>query len=99
MTDFDLKSYATGGDRLDLRDLLQGENHNVGIGNLADYLHFEKSGSNTIIHISSGGGFAGGGFDVTLVDQQIVLQNTNLAGGNDLQIIQNLLNQGKLLTD
>jgi len=29
-------------------------------GNLANYLHFEKTADGTVIHISTTGGFAGG---------------------------------------
>ena len=55
ITDFDPASMALGGDVLDLRDLLSGENHTVGTGNLASYLHFELSGGNTVVHVSSTG--------------------------------------------
>ena len=44
VTDFNVASKAAGGDILDLRDLLQGENHTAGTGNLADYLHFSNRG-------------------------------------------------------
>ena len=48
ITDFGVAPAASGGDVLDLRDLLVGENHNVGVGNLASYLHFEKVGADTM---------------------------------------------------
>ncbi|WP_157451396.1 cadherin-like domain-containing protein, partial [Caldimonas taiwanensis] len=93
ITDFD---NAPGGDVLDLRDLLQGEH----AGNLADYLHFSTSGGNTIVSISSTGGFAGG-FSASAVDQVIQLTGVDLTSGfsSDQQIVQDLLSRGKLLTD
>ncbi|MFP5478009.1 MAG: Ig-like domain-containing protein, partial [Gammaproteobacteria bacterium] len=96
VTDFGTASKANGGDVLDLRDLLQGENHNSGIGNLGSFLHFSKSGSDTVIDVKHDGA-AGGA-----VTQQIVLSNVDLTANNsltDAAIIQNLLNQGKLITD
>jgi len=108
--DFNSASASGGGDILDLRDLLLGENA-VGAGgsssNLTDYLHFEVSGSNTIIHVSSTGAFGSDtGFSPTKDDQTITLTGVNLPtalglGGaaTDTQIIQTLLNNGKLITD
>ena len=100
VTDFDS---VANGDRLDLRDLLVGETHSsTDAGNLADYLHFEVTGSDTIIQVSSTGGFSGG-YDAGATDQRIVLSNTDLTAGGtlsaDQQIIQDLLNKGKLITD
>ncbi|MFN7507945.1 MAG: retention module-containing protein [Limnobacter sp.] len=108
--DFNSASASGGGDILDLRDLLLGENA-VGAGgsssNLTDYLHFEVSGSNTIIHVSSTGAFGSDtGFSPTKDDQTITLTGVNLPtalglGGaaTDTQIIQTLLNNGKLITE
>ncbi len=100
ITDFDVASVASGGDALDLRDLLTGENHLVGTGNLASYLHFEKSGANTVIHVSSTGDFAAG-FDATKEVQTITLNGVDLVGSlsNDQQVIQSLLNNNKLIVD
>lgn len=103
VTDFDAAAQASGGDVLDLRDLLSGENHNTGTGNLANFLHFEKDGSDTKVHISSTGGFAGG-FATGAEDQTVVLQGVDLyasvgVNATDQQIIQDLLNKGKLITD
>jgi VCBS repeat-containing protein len=88
------------GDKLDLRDLLQGENHASGIGNLANYLHFESvAGGNVLLHVSSAGNLT------TNEDQRIQLNGTTLAtlggslGTTDAAIIQNLLNNGKLIVD
>jgi Ca2+-binding RTX toxin-like protein len=103
VTDFNTAAAASGGDVLDLRDLLQGENQGVGVGNLANFLHFEKDGGDTKVHISSTGGF-GGGYTKSAEDQTVVLQGVNLyafVGSNatDQQIIQDLLTKGKLITD
>ncbi|WP_374339779.1 type I secretion C-terminal target domain-containing protein, partial [Leeia sp.] len=98
ITDF---NNGVGGDKLDLKDLLQGENHTTGIGNLNNYLHFEKVGTDTVVHISSSGGFSGG-FNASLDDQRIVLTGvdlTNAGAQADPAIIQDLLTRGKLITD
>jgi VCBS repeat-containing protein len=96
ITDFATAAKASGGDVLDLRDLLQGENST----NLGSYLHFEKSGANTIVHVSTTGGFSGG-YSATNENQTIVLQNADLVGtlGSDQNVIQDLLTKGKLVTD
>jgi len=103
ITDFNKNAVAQGGDILDVRDLLQGEN----AGNLVNYIHFEKSGSDTIINISSNGGYAGdahnvsGSFSSGNTTQQIVLSGVDLTTGqtSDAAIIANLLSQQKLVTD
>jgi Calx-beta domain/RTX calcium-binding nonapeptide repeat (4 copies)/von Willebrand factor type A domain len=100
VTDFNVAAVASGGDVIDLRDLLVGENHTVGTGNLASFLHFEKVGVDTVIHVSSVGAFAAG-FDVTKDVQVITLQNVDLVSGfaNDQLIISDLLTKNKLITD
>ena len=104
VSDFDAFAH---GDKLDLRDLLQGEIADPALQNLDNYLHFEKLGSDTIVHVSSSGGFAadshsvGGAFTSGSEDQTISLHNVDLTAGlgTDQQIIQDLLNKGKLITD
>ena len=93
VADFD---NAAAGDKLDLRDLLVGDN----TSNLSNYLHFTTSGGNTTISISTTGAFSSG-FASGSVDQTITLNGVNLVGAftNDQQIIQDLLQRGKLLTD
>ena len=100
IADFDVASSALGGDVLDLRDLLVGENHTSGIGNLADFLHFEKAGTDTIVHISSTGEFATG-FNAANDVQTIALLNVDLLAGlsNDQAVIQDLLSKNKLSVD
>jgi hypothetical protein len=97
ITDFSTAAFSAGGDALDLRDLLQGENATSGTGNLGNYLHFEKSGANTIVHISSAGGYSGG-FSASADDQTITLNGIDLTtAGNDQAIILELLSKGKLI--
>ncbi|PPC80043.1 MAG: hypothetical protein CTY35_11350, partial [Methylotenera sp.] len=97
VTDF---STIAGSDKLDLRDLLQGESATGVSANLDDYLHFEKVGSDTVVHISSNGGF-NNGYNPAVEVQTITLQNVDLIGTftNDQQVIQNLLDNQKLITD
>jgi VCBS repeat-containing protein len=103
ITDFDT---SAGTDKLDLRDLLTGESHTA--ASLDNYLHFEVTGGNTIVHISSSGGFGGNGVVNAVVSgsatetQQIVLVAVDLSVGGlttDQQIIQSLINNQKLITD
>ncbi len=92
-----IKDFGTGSgnpngtDKLDLKDLLVGENS----GNLTNYLHFAVDAGNTVIKVSTTGvlGANGSGFD-----QQITLENVNLVNGvtDQSQIINNLIAQGKL---
>jgi len=96
--DFNTASAGSGGDVLDLRDLLQGESASA--VSLASYLHFETSGSDTVIHVNatdpSSPDYVAGAEQQTIVLAGVDL----LAGGlNDQQVIQNLLNQNKLVTD
>ncbi|MET0333078.1 MAG: VCBS domain-containing protein, partial [Rhizobacter sp.] len=103
ITDFNNGTVASGGDVLDLRDLLQGETAlGAATGNLTSYLHFATVGSDTVIQISSNGGFSGG-FNAGAIDQTITLQNVDLTAAGtfstDQQIIQDLLSKSKLLVD
>ncbi len=84
------------GDVLNLQDLLSGE---AG-GDLTDYLHFEKSGADSVVHVSTIGGF-NAGYSAGSEDQTIVLQNVDLSalGANDQQIIDSLLASSNLLAD
>ena len=108
ITDFNAATPGAGGDMLDLRDLLQGEVHlGTDAGTLAKFLHFEYSGSDTVLYVSSSGGFAGGTqvvgstYASGVEDQRIVLQGVNLIGAmtTDQAVIQDLLLKGKLHTD
>ncbi len=86
VTDFDGVAHS---DRLDLADLLEGENST----NLMDYLHFTQDGSNTAVEVKSQG--ASGA-----VDHIIILQNINLTTlGSNSDIISSLIINGKLMID
>lgn len=86
-----ITDWVTGHNKLDLADLLQGEN----AGNLNVFLMFEQTGSDVTLSVSSQGDGN--------VDQVIVLQNVtmaDLAGANpdtSAGVIANLLDQSKLL--
>ena len=108
IADFGTGSKAAGGDILDLKDLLIGESATA--SSLQDYLHFEVSGSNTIVHISNTGGFSadshsvGGAYTSAAETQQIVLSGVDVTAmysgaATDAAIITNLLNNNKLVTD
>ena len=86
ITDFQVGS---GGDVLDLSDLLVDEENN----DLSDHLHFDFSGSDTIVEVTPDTDGS--------VTQRITLQNTDLSslGSSDSDIITGLLNNGNLQVD
>jgi Ca2+-binding RTX toxin-like protein len=108
ITDFNATTTVGASDVLDLRDLLVGE-YGTGAGaNLHHYLHFEVSGANTLVHVSSTGAYsaANAGFSASKDDQIITLANINLSlelglgmGAGDTAIINDLLAKHKLVTD
>ncbi|MBI5924119.1 MAG: VWA domain-containing protein [Aquabacterium sp.] len=90
------------GDKLDLRDLLQGEH----TGNLQNYLEFDTSTANTIIKVSPAGAFLLGFATNAAETERIVLENVNVRTGfglsnlaSDQDVINKMLTQGKLLVD
>lgn len=106
ITDFDLRSPSAGGDVLDLRDLLQGEDLSAGgIGNLLDFLHIDSTATGSTISVSTQGAFAAGSaVSASTVDQVIAFDGVNLAalapaGSGTQQILADLLQRGKLLVD
>ncbi|SIR50140.1 type I secretion C-terminal target domain (VC_A0849 subclass), partial [Aromatoleum tolulyticum] len=93
--DFNTAAYGSGGDRLDLKDLLEGPS--AATDPLGDYLHFSyNAGTNsTTIEVHSGG-------TSTPVNQLIVLEGVDLTSNNTLSdqaIITDLMTKGKLITD
>lgn len=84
--------------------MLTGENSTTGpTGSLTSYLHFELSGGDTMVHISTRGGF-GSGYTPAAEDQTVILSGVDLyasvgVNATDQQIIQDLLTKGKLITD
>ncbi len=93
------------GDIIDLADLLDGEDFDAGgnpAGNLEEFLYFELDGGNTVLHVSTTGGFTPGAVDTGLADQQIVFEGVDLvtaSAGDQEAIIADLLTSGKLITD
>jgi hypothetical protein len=95
ITDFNSSVTSSGGDILDLRDLLVGESSST----LGNYLHFSTSGGTTTISISTTGGFSGG-YSSNETDQTITLTGVDLVSGQtDAQVIADLLKNGTLVTD
>ncbi len=92
ITDFESGS---GGDVLDLDDLLPAGISNASGANVLDnYLHFEQDGANTNILVDHNGG---GSFQPSM---QIVLQGVDLTSNgafSDAQIIQSLIDSGNLV--
>ncbi|MDQ5914759.1 MAG: large repetitive protein, partial [Pseudomonadota bacterium] len=99
-----------GGDRIDLRDLLQGEHSSLltqgstpEVGTLLNYLDITTSGTDTVIRISTTGGFAGGTYNAAAEDQRITLQGVDLysatGAGSETQLLQQLLRNGTLVVD
>jgi VCBS repeat-containing protein len=110
ITDFNTAAYnnvnaISGGDALDLRDLLVGEASAINrIGNLNNFIDIVQSGANTVMRISFDGGYTGGTYNANVTDQVITLSNVNLfttygAGTNDDTVLQGLINNSKLFVD
>ncbi|MDD3529003.1 MAG: Ig-like domain-containing protein, partial [Gallionellaceae bacterium] len=95
------------GDRLDLRDLLEGEHGDASdIGNLEEYIDIATDGSgNTVIRISSSGGFDNGNYAAGAEDQRITLSNVDLysqygvTAGHESELIAAMMAQKNLLVD
>jgi hypothetical protein len=94
-----IADFGNGTDKIDLRDLLQGEHDGSGIdvSNLSSYLvgfDYVEATNSTIVNVSTHGD--------GVVDQQIVLAAVDItdAGAlSDAAIITNLLSQQKLVVD
>lgn len=86
----EVQDFGDGNDKLDLRDLLQGEED----GDLTDYLSISKEGTDTVIKVSTNGKLGEGH------DQEIVLKDTDLGDLTDQgALIRQLIDQGKLVVD
>jgi Ca2+-binding RTX toxin-like protein len=110
ITDFNTTAYnninaISGGDAIDLRDLLQGEASARGaLGNLLEFIDTVYVGSDTVMRISYNGCFnAAGTYDASKVDQVIIFQGVDLLGGggtgSETAMLNSLLNNGKLIVD
>jgi hypothetical protein len=98
---FNSNPAGNGGDVLNLADLLQGATSS----NITNFLHFTSSTNagvtTTTVHVSETGAYSSG-YSSAADTLQIALTGVNLlvSGGtshNDAQIIQSLLNKGKLV--
>ncbi|HUG59417.1 MAG TPA: type I secretion C-terminal target domain-containing protein, partial [Candidimonas sp.] len=95
--------FGNGHDKLDLSDLLVGEGA-VG-ADLSKYLQLTEVNGDTVININTKGqlGAVDAHGAATNVDQQIVLENVHLndlaGGGNQNDMINSLIQQGKLNVD
>ncbi|MAC33771.1 MAG: hypothetical protein CME38_09245, partial [Haliea sp.] len=89
----------SGTDTLDLRDLLQGEEAE-GV-DLTSYLKVSLDGADTVIEVSSDGGFKGNPSDANFVDYTVTLEGVDLVTGYDdmSSVIQSMLDSGKLTID
>ncbi len=91
-------SNVLGGDVIDVRNLLIGENYN----NLSNYLHFTFSVATnaTTLSISTAGGY-GAGYSLAQTSQTIVFTNVNLVGAytSDAQVIDDLIARHLLVVD
>jgi Ca2+-binding RTX toxin-like protein len=100
ITDFNLAPVASGGDVLDLSDLLVDESATA--TSLDSYLSFgENSLGQTVITVDANAGAAGGtGQTITLENIQFEALQTYVGGlGDDAAIISRLLEDGNLKTD
>ncbi|MBS3670106.1 type I secretion C-terminal target domain-containing protein, partial [Vreelandella boliviensis] len=93
--DFNMGQFGadSAADRLDIADLLQGENAE----NLDQYIKAEQQGADTVLHVKSDGGLAADGSNA---DQRIVLKDVAMPqGGNSSDFIQSMLDDGQLKID
>jgi hypothetical protein len=93
-----------GGDVLDLRDILQGEEA-AGVS-LDQFLHFDSTTASTVIKIAAHGDMLDGHSASNVDSLHIVLDNVDLpsalglaANASDAQIIAKLMQQGNMLVD
>uniref|UniRef100_UPI0028975FA5 immunoglobulin-like domain-containing protein n=1 Tax=Comamonas terrigena TaxID=32013 RepID=UPI0028975FA5 len=96
--DFGQGEAGKGSDKLDLSDLLQGEDNST---NLSKFLHIDREGANTVLKVSSSGVLNESGNNF---DQKITLEGVAWNDpGNDAtaqnNLIKQLIAQGKLVVD
>ncbi|MEO4048260.1 DUF5801 repeats-in-toxin domain-containing protein, partial [Pseudomonas sp. CAU 1711] len=99
VTDF-VKGFNSGGDRLDLSELLVGEHGTpADIGNLLSFIDISLSGADTVLKVSS----TAVADPAVAPDQVIVLQNIDLyasyGAGSETALIQSMLGDGSLKVD
>jgi len=101
--DFNMAPVASGGDVLDLKDLLTGGHSGVG-ANLTQFLHFSDVGGKAVLSIDQNGTSDGATF---AADQKITFNNMSLSDlttalgstGGDADLIAKMLAHGNLKTD
>ncbi|MDX5446130.1 MAG: Ig-like domain-containing protein, partial [Zoogloeaceae bacterium] len=85
--------FGNGQNVLDLSDLLSDATSDT----LSQYLSIESDGGDTVLKISSSGGFSGDALaDAALVDQVIVLQGFSVGGDNLSEMLTSLGDQIKV---
>ncbi|PKM04346.1 MAG: hypothetical protein CVV16_05240, partial [Gammaproteobacteria bacterium HGW-Gammaproteobacteria-6] len=91
--DFNLGTYTGSGqaDRLDIADLLQGEN----AGSIGNYVLAQQEGADTVLYINSQGALNGAGS----ADQIIRMESVSMGGVNSDDFISNLISSGQLNID
>ena len=99
ITDF-VKGFNSGGDQLDLSELLVGESGAPGnLGNLLSYIDISTAGFDTVLKVSS----TAVADPAAAADQTIVLQNVNLyasyGAGNEADLMMSMLGDGTLKVD
>jgi surface adhesion protein len=92
-----VKDFGNGNDKLDLHDLLQGEEK---VTDLSNFLHFEQVGNNTVITVSTTGHLtaAGGNFDQKITLEGVKLTANEMAASQE-DLIKQWISQGKLVVD
>ena len=87
ITDFSAQPVRGGGDRLDLRGLLEGGRaRGTTAGNLTSYLFFALVGGTTVLYVNSEGAFADGITEASAqaqADQVIRIEGSDLVGELD----------------
>ncbi len=95
VTDFTLGNFNAGeqgADRLDLADLLQGEES----GPIDSFIFAAQEGTSTVLYVNHDGEIAADGSNAT---QVIVLENVDMNGANSTDFLQGLLESGQLHID
>jgi hypothetical protein len=92
--------FNSGGDQLDLSELLVGESGEAGdLGNLLNYIDISTAGFDTVLKVSS----TAVADPAAAAEQTIVLQNVDLYAsygvGNEADLMLSMLGDGTLKVD
>ena len=96
-------TFGTGGDKLDLRDLLQGETSGTdatAAANLSTFLHFGEVAGKAVLSIDHDAGAFAPTQTITFDDMSLTALKSGLglgSGASDVQIIQEMLTKGHLI--